>query len=113
MRILISFTLFILIANKGICQGTSASFVEYQRTLSRPGDALKHKEDTLEKQFVAKGLHWPAKFIYIRSFKYDGQMEVWVKNERRDPYKLFKTYKICALAGTLVPKRMAGDYHGP
>jgi murein L,D-transpeptidase YafK len=94
-------------------QGTSASFVDYQRTLPRAADALKHKEDTLEKQFAEKGLHWPAKFIYIRSFKYDGQLEVWVKNERKDPYKLFKTYKICALAGTLGPKRMAGDYQVP
>src|SRR5205085_1955569 len=57
--------------------------------------------------------HWPAKYIYIRSFKYDGQLEVWVKNERKEPYRLFKVYKICALAGTLGPKRMAGDYQVP
>ena len=28
-------------------------------------------------------------------------------------YKLFKTYKVCALAGTLGPKRMEGDYQVP
>ena len=103
----------VLMYHLASAQGTSASFVDYQRTLPRPADALKHKEDTLEKQFAEKGLHWPAKFIYIRSFKYDGQLEVWVKNERKEPYKLFKTYKICALAGTLGPKRMAGDYQVP
>jgi len=94
-------------------QGPSASFVDFQRTLQRPNDALKKKEDTLKKQFEAKGLHWPAKFIYIRSFKYDGQLEIWVKNERKEPFKLFKTYKVCAMAGTLGPKRMAGDYQVP
>ena len=31
-------------------------------------------------------------------------MEVWVKNDRKDPYKLFKTYRVCALAGTLGQK---------
>lgn len=94
-------------------QGTSASFVDYQRSLPRPAEALKRKDDTLQKQFEAKGLHWPVKYIYIRSFKYDGQLEVWVKNERKEPFKLFKTYKVCALAGTLGPKRMAGDYQVP
>ncbi|MBD0376964.1 MAG: L,D-transpeptidase family protein [Flavisolibacter sp.] len=91
----------------------NASFIDFQRTLPRPGDALKRKEDTLRKQFVAKGLTWPVKYMYIRSFKYDSQLEVWIKNDRKDPYTLFKTYKVCALAGTLGPKRMQGDYQVP
>lgn len=65
------------------------------------------------KQFIAKGLEWPARYLYIRSFKYDSQLEVWVKNERNAPYKLFKTYKVCAMAGSLGPKRMQGDYQVP
>jgi len=91
----------------------STSFLEYQKTLPRPAEALARKEDTLQKQFAAKKLVWPAKYIYIRSFKYDSQMEVWVKNDVKDPFQLFKTYRICALAGTLGPKRMAGDFQVP
>jgi len=90
-----------------------ASFIDFQRTLPRPGDALKRKEDTLRKQFLSKGFDWPAKQMYIRSFKYDGQLEVWIKNDRKEPFKLFKTYKVCALAGSLGPKRMEGDYQVP
>ncbi len=97
--------------------GTSAtsinSFINYQKTLERPADAMKRKADTIQKQFVKKGLSWPAKYVYIRSFKYDSQLEVWVKNERKDAYKLFKSYKVCALAGTMGPKRMEGDYQVP
>jgi murein L,D-transpeptidase YafK len=89
------------------------SFIDFQRTLPRPGDALKRKEDTLRKQFMAKGFDWPAKYLYIRSFKYDGQLEVWAKNDRKEQYKLFKTYKVCALAGSLGPKRIEGDYQVP
>ncbi len=74
---------------------------------------LNRKEDTLMKQFHEKGLTWPARFVYIRSFKYDSQLEVWVKNAREERYKLFKSYKICAMAGTLGPKRMTGDYQVP
>jgi murein L,D-transpeptidase YafK len=89
------------------------SFVDYQKTFPRTSDAWRRKEDTLMKQFQEKGLAWPAKYIYLRSFKYDSQLEVWVKNERGQQYKLFKTYKVCALAGTLGPKRMMGDYQVP
>lgn len=91
----------------------STSFLDYQRSLQRPAEAMARKEDTLRKQFEAKKLIWPAKYIYIRSFKYDSQMEVWVKNDVKDPFQLFKTYKICALAGTLGPKRMQGDFQVP
>ncbi|WP_165871525.1 energy transducer TonB [Flaviaesturariibacter flavus] len=91
----------------------SLSFITYQKTLSRPSDAMRHKIDTLQKQFAAKGLEWPAKNIYIRSFKYDSQLEVWVKGEKKEPFKLFKTYRVCAMAGALGPKRMQGDYQVP
>ena len=89
------------------------SFINFQKTLQRPSDAMKRKEDIIKKEFDSKGLKWPAKYVYIRSFKYDSQLEVWVKNDRNEKYKLFKTYKVCALAGTLGPKRMEGDYQVP
>jgi murein L,D-transpeptidase YafK len=94
-------------------QGTQVSFVDFQRTLPRPSIAMQKKLDTLQKQFAAKGLQWPAKYMYIRSFKYDAQLEVWVSNSRKEPFKLFKTYRVCALAGSLGPKRMQGDYQVP
>ncbi len=92
---------------------SQSSFIDYQKTFSRPDESFKRKEDTLQKQFEAKKLQWPAKYIYIRSFKYDSQLEVWVKDEIKEPFKLFKTYKVCALAGTLGPKRLEGDYQVP
>lgn len=93
--------------------GTNYSFIDYQKTFPRPTEALQNKEDTLQKQFADKKLQWPAKYIYIRSFKYDSQLEVWVKNEVSAPFQLFKTYRVCALAGSLGPKRMEGDYQVP
>jgi murein L,D-transpeptidase YafK len=92
---------------------TAVSFLDFQRSLPRPSQAMLRQEDTLARQFQEKGLDWPAKYVYFRSFKYDGQLEVWVKNERNQPFQLFKTYKVCALAGTLGPKRMEGDYQVP
>jgi len=90
------------------------TFVDLQRASSpKITDVLARREDSLKKQFEEKGLKWPAKFIYIRSFKYDSQLEVWVKQTSQEKFKLFKTYRVCALAGTLGPKRMQGDYQVP
>lgn len=91
----------------------SVHFLDYQKSLPKVNEMINRKEDTLMKQFRAKQLIWPARYIYIRSFKYDSEMEIWVKNKASDKFKLFKTYKICALAGSLGPKRMAGDYQVP
>lgn len=91
----------------------SFNFIESQKSYPRISDVLKRKEDTLRKQFDEKRLPWPAKYIYIRSFKYDSQLEVWVKYEMGEKFRLFKTYKVCALAGSLGPKRMQGDYQVP
>src|SRR5678815_4128070 len=71
---------------------TYTSFLDYQKSFERPAEALSRKEDTLRKQFEAKKLIWPAKYIYLRSFKYDSQLEVWVKNEIGAPFQLFKSY---------------------
>ena len=97
----------------GTSYASYTSFIDYQRAFPRAGEALKKKADTLQKQFLKKGLQWPAKYVYFRSFKYDSQLEVWVKNDLKDPFTLFKTYKVCALAGTLGPKRIEGDYQVP
>ena len=89
------------------------SFVSQEKTSFRLEGDFNSKEDTLQKEFEAKGLEWPAKYVYIRSFKYDAQLEVWVKNTAKEKYKLFKTYKVCMQSGTMGPKRLQGDYQVP
>lgn len=89
------------------------SFIDYQRSFPRPQEAMDRKMELLRKQFAEKKLSWPARFIYIRSFKYDSQLEVWVKDKSSDPFIHFKTYPVCALAGSLGPKRVQGDFQVP
>lgn len=95
-----------------IVQGQN-SFVDYQKSFSRVAKAFNNCEDQLKNQFVEKGLEWPVKQMYIRSFKYNSELQVWVKNNNSDTFSHFKNYKICALAGTVGPKRMEGDYQVP
>lgn len=89
------------------------SFVDNQKTMPRVNEAFNRFGDSVKKQFQTKKLNWPPQSIYLRSFKYDRQLEVWVKDKAQEPYKLFKTYKVCMQSGTMGPKRMEGDYQVP
>ncbi|WP_300599502.1 L,D-transpeptidase family protein [Niabella sp.] len=89
------------------------AFFDAQTSLPRPRESFQKKGEYLKSLFKLKGLDWPAKYVYLRSFKYDSQLEVWVKNSVKDEYKLLKIYKVCALAGSLGPKRFEGDYQVP
>ncbi|MGG9963691.1 L,D-transpeptidase family protein [Ferruginibacter sp. SUN106] len=89
------------------------SFVDIQKSSVKLSGIFSGMEDSLIKQFDEKKLTWPPQAMYIRSFKYDRQLEVWVKGNAKEPFKLFKTYKICMQSGTMGPKRMEGDYQVP
>jgi len=73
---------------------------------------LENLSDTLSLQFQKQKLNWPPQSVFLRSFKYEKQLELWVRNEG-EVFKLFKTYPICMQSGTLGPKRMEGDYQVP
>jgi murein L,D-transpeptidase YafK len=70
-------------------------------------------EDSLKKQFEKQKLTWPPQAMYLRSFKFDRQLEVWVKSTNKEGFKLFKTYKVCQQSGSTGPKRVEGDYQVP
>jgi murein L,D-transpeptidase YafK len=70
-------------------------------------------EDSLKKQFKEKKLNWPPQSVFIRSFKYDRVLELWVKNKNTDSFTLFKTYKVCMQSGGIGPKRSEGDNQVP
>ncbi|MBX5439652.1 MAG: L,D-transpeptidase family protein [Thermoflavifilum sp.] len=101
----------------GLLLSVSASaqhgFLQQQLRYPMVQLAYTHKDSLLKAEFAAKGLTWPPRYLYIRSFKYDSQLEVWVKSTPSDTFRLFKTYRICALSGTMGPKRMQGDYQVP
>jgi murein L,D-transpeptidase YafK len=102
----------------GMCGLAAAAFAQnamgpIQKNTFKVPAMLSRMEDSLKKQFENQHLTWPPEALYIRSFKYDRQLEVWVKGNGNEPYKLFKTYKICMQSGTMGPKRMEGDYQVP
>ena len=70
-------------------------------------------EDSLRKELKEKGFQWPLKYMYVRAFKHEKQLEVWLKNDWDEKFELFKVYKVCATSGTYGPKRKEGDKQIP
>jgi len=84
-----------------------------QLSFSRVSQAWTQYNDTLQKAFKEKGLAYPPKDVYLRTFKAQNEMELWARDSRADEYKLVKLYRICALSGILGPKRFEGDRQVP
>ncbi len=89
------------------------SFIVQQKSYGKVGVVFQRQEDSLKNEFAKKKLSWPPKSIYIRSFKYDQLMEIWVKGNEKEPYRFFKSYAVCMQSGKLGPKRIEGDYQVP
>ncbi|MES2431607.1 MAG: hypothetical protein V4556_11760 [Bacteroidota bacterium] len=92
---------------------SQTAFGDYKTASYKLSEIYNRKEDSLRKEFETKKLAWPVKEMFIRSFKYDRQLEVWVKSADSSSFKLFKTYRVCMQSGTMGPKRMEGDYQIP
>ncbi len=112
LRIKIIFLILFAIAVNNILLAQT-SFISMPKLTGKLYDGLNKVEDSLKKQFEAKKIQWPPNELYIRSFKYDRLLEVWVKSEDKETFKLFKTYKICMQSGSMGPKRSEGDYQVP
>ena len=51
--------------------------------------------------------------MFLRVFKKEEVVEVWLQSKDAKEFKLFKTYSICASSGVLGPKRKQGDGQVP
>lgn len=94
-------------------QASPAGFKATQLKSSRVKAAYLSKWSDLEKLLTGKHIS-PNDFdLYLRSFKQEGQLEIWAKNKSDRSYQLLKTMTICAASGTLGPKRKQGDGQVP
>ncbi|HMC99072.1 MAG TPA: L,D-transpeptidase family protein [Ferruginibacter sp.] len=76
-------------------------------------EVFNRVEDTLVKEFNEKQIAWPPKALYVRTFKYDRLMEVWVRTADNGPFQFLKSYHVCMESGTMGPKRVEGDFQVP
>ncbi len=78
----------------------------------RLGYALPGTPDLaqLDQRLAAKGFK-RGDPVFLRIFKAELQLEVWMK--RGDRFELFDTYPICFWSGELGPKLKTGDHQAP
>ena len=50
-------------------------------------------EDSIRKELKEKGFQWPAKYMYIRTFKHEKQLEVWLKNDWAETFELSQCFR--------------------
>jgi murein L,D-transpeptidase YafK len=90
-----------------------ASFKETQLNEARVKIAYEHVQDTVKKYFSDKKLSMEKFQLFVRAFKKEQILEVWIKEKNEDQFVLLHTYDFCATSGVLGPKRKQGDLQIP
>lgn len=93
--------------------GRIDSFKSAQLKSSRVKQAYANKWQSLQQDIKDIGVSSVDFDLYLRVFKEEGQLEVFVKNTSGTKYQLLKTIAICAKSGSLGPKRHQGDGQVP
>ena len=74
--------------------------------------AEKRVRPALERALAEKGLHFGDP-VFLRAFKEEGLLEMWIRKRADRKYVLFRTWKVAAQSGTLGPKLAEGDGQVP
>lgn len=92
---------------------TKDSFKDEQLKYQRVRTAYSEKEEYLKTLLTKVNINTFAIDIFIRAFKKEEKLEVWVKGKNNTNYVFLKTYDICSTSGELGPKRKRGDLQIP
>jgi murein L,D-transpeptidase YafK len=91
----------------------ASTFHNDQMRFERVRNAYKAKEIYLKKLLTSKGFNSFDYDLFLRAFKLEKILEVWIKRKNSSDYQLLTTYDFCKNSGQLGPKRMEGDYQIP
>ena len=87
-------------------------FKEQQLKFDRVKSAYDEKESFVKGLLESKNI--TGKYdLFIRAFKKERELEVWIKNSTTDTYTLCTMYDFCTSSGVLGPKRKEGDLQIP
>jgi murein L,D-transpeptidase YafK len=90
-------------------QAWAQNFKDEQRRFTRVRAAMREKEAAIRELFRRTELPYPPREIFIRIFKHERVLELWVRSARENRLERLKEYPICAVSGQLGPKRQQGD----
>ena len=95
-------------------KGVAPDRIERQRAQSVRPHRLPGAPDpaTLDARLETAGAELGDR-IFIRLFKAESLLELWIQKERGERFSLFATYPICFWSGQLGPKLREGDRQTP
>jgi len=91
----------------------SPSFKETQQKHSRVKSAYEEKEAVVKKLFETEKISYEGFQLFLRAFKKEETLEVWIKEKGRDEFVFLRAYEFCTTSGILGPKRKEGDLQIP
>jgi murein L,D-transpeptidase YafK len=100
-------------AVRALTPDKSKAFIRKQLEHERVFAARIEKRFEVKKLFRERGIAYPAAEIFLRAFKREHILEMWVRPVGQDGFIMFKTYEICALSEKPGPKRVRGDLQTP
>jgi murein L,D-transpeptidase YafK len=89
------------------------SFKETQLTHTRVKSAYQEKEEIVKNYFAEKGISYNGFNLFIRGFKKEQKLEIWIREKNKTVFILLQVYDFCTTSGTLGPKRKEGDLQIP
>jgi murein L,D-transpeptidase YafK len=92
---------------------TASRFALEQLRHERVREARESSRFNVKRLFHERGIRYPAAEVFLRIFKRERSLELWVRPPDAAEFALLKTYAICAMAGELGPKRRQGDQQTP
>jgi hypothetical protein len=85
----------------------------YGAAPSHAATAYKEKLPMWQAEFARNRLQFPPAGLFLRVFKKEAVLEVWVAQKAHAPMRRLRTYRIAASSGVLGPKRRDGDRQVP
>jgi murein L,D-transpeptidase YafK len=89
------------------------NFWSTQLKYPRVASAWKSVKPQVESKLKAAGVSKDNFYLFLRAFKQEKQLEVWVSSSAKGPFTLLETYDVCAASGNLGPKIKQGDQQVP
>lgn len=90
-----------------------SAFAREQLRHSRVRRAQLNARPKVSRLFEEQNIRHPAAEVFVRVFKRERILEVWVRPLDGSRFQLLKAYGICALAGKPGPKQSQGDAQVP
>lgn len=91
---------------------SAPGFKEQQLKFDRVKSAYAEKENIVKELLRTRDIKGDYG-IFIRAFKREEQLEVWIREKQSEKFSLLLTYPFCSTSGTLGPKRKEGDLQIP